>query len=80
MTKAQRAEDEKLRFRIRLKKTIETVATYKGMTLKDVARQSGINYDRMLRHLDSDNLTAVELMCIGKTLGFDPDSYAEVFR
>ena len=66
-------EEEQAR---RTRTIIIGAARCNGMSMTDLSKSTGIQYDKLLRHLSEGKLTVKELTLIGKRLCFDLGTYA----
>lgn len=61
---------------VRQKNIIEGAARCAGLSVKDLAKKTGIRYETLLRHLNYGTVSTEELATIGQILGFDMATYA----
>ena len=78
LTPELRAEQQKRDHAKRSKGIITAAARCAGMSLTDLSRATCINYDTLLRHMDSGRLDLHEIGRIGSALSFDSQTYAAV--
>lgn len=76
LTEALRSEQKQREQANRTKNIVTGAARCAGMSLKDLARLTGIRYETLLRHLNNGRLPTTELSRIGNVLSFDLGTFA----
>ena len=62
----------------RTKRIVCAAADMYGVRMQDLAVQTGIEYQRLMRHLREGKLTVDEVTRLGRALRFDTETYAAV--
>ena len=62
----------------RIRRIVTSSARGAGMQMRDLSKRTGIEYNKLMRHLREGKLTVDELQRIGMALRYDPMTYAAI--